>query len=86
MGNKLRDMLDDNSEYNKRIKARLDQVEKDGRHNGCCLYCVHVEKRYPQFSAPGVYSCYCKIDGELKSDTFGTGERCLHYKEDENGN
>lgn len=80
MANKLRDIFDPDSEYNKQMAERMKQFEcqmKDDKH---CSYCAnsHEEPHY-EMGYYGGTDTYCDIYHKLML-SYPTGQECLFWK------
>ena len=76
MGNLLRDIFDPNSEYNKQIRERLENIEREMIENHDCCYCKNAI--HPPHIEMGKFAgtdTYCRLVKEYKH----CGDTCLFY-------
>lgn len=71
--NKLREMFDENSEYNKRIKEKLEQIIEQSYVNKDCCTCQNYIP-VPE-DLPGFCTAYPECKMNIKPM-----ETCLFYK------
>ena len=83
MSNKLRDMFDPNSEYNKELKRKAQKMEQQMKNDKDCLFCANAELRpHIEMGREVGNDAYCTIHKELKLG-YGVGQECLFWKERE---
>ena len=76
MGNLLRDIFDPNSEYNKRLRKKLKDIEREMIESHDCCYCKNAI--HPPHIEMGKFAgtdTYCRLMKEYKH----YGDTCLFY-------
>lgn len=80
MSNKLRDMFDINSDYNKRVRENLKRIESEMRDEKYCCYCKKsYEKDHWEMGYYGGTDTYCSLTDELREGK--NGQQCLFWEE-----
>lgn len=76
MGNSLRDMFDPNSEYNKRLRKKLKDIEREMIENHDCSFCKNaIHPPHFEMGKYGGCDTYCRIMKEYKH----YGDTCIFY-------
>lgn len=79
MGNKLRDMFDKNSEYNKNLKELIEQWIQESKENHCCEFCIYSEQHvHIEHGKVGGYDNWCSIHNKYMLKPNST---CLLFEE-----
>lgn len=80
MSNKLLDIFDPNSEYNKQIDNKIKQFKCKMKEDKHCSYCVnsHEEPHY-EMGYYGGTDTYCDIYHKLML-SYPTGQECLFWR------
>lgn len=80
MGNKLRDMFDLNSEYNKNLEQQIEFFKEKMIEDKCCCYCSHAsEVPHYEMGKYGGTDTYCEVYNELKLG-YAEGQQCLFWE------
>ena len=80
MGNKLRELLDHNSETNRRLRRTLNRLKHQGMNKKECLYCANATIEYYRDG------CEARCAFNLTEGSCGRWERRMKGEHDADSN
>ena len=80
MGNKLWDIFNPDSEYNKQLQERMSNFKKQMIADKHCSYCANShEVPHIEMGRDAGTDTYCDVFNELRL-TYPTGQECLFWR------
>ena len=80
MENRLRDILNPDSEYNKQLKEQLHKIQLKMIEDKHCSYCINShEVPHIEMGKNAGTDTYCDVFNELRL-SYPTGQECLFWR------
>ena len=79
--NRLREIFDPDSEYNKELTHQAKQLEEEAIKDKCCRYCINsINEPYYEHGKYGGTNPFCQIFDKLILE-YGYGQQCLFWND-----